>query len=421
MLDDLEQRRAAGFPPATSVFFGGGTPSLLPASDLARVLDAIDRTPGAEVTVECNPDSVDATKLQTYRTAGVNRLSFGVQSFSPHVLRALNRTHDPRSVVRAIEDARAAGFTRLSVDLIYGTPGETIDDWRRTLERRARARPRPHQRVRAHRRTGYAARPGRCRRHRTGSRRRRPGREVPDRRRACSPMRACSGTRSRTGPARVRSAGTTSATGPKVPTLRSVARPTVTPTASVGGTYARPSATSNGSRRTRRPEAGREVLDPETRRDEAFALALRTRHGAVPPAAATAEVEQLVMAGYLCPTADRVVLTRPGPVARQRHHGPGARRIGDAPRSALVARWHSIRLSARSPDPPDPISRDPVIDVAENDAGQAPQARGRHTRGRRRCGRNRTAREPRRPQGRGPAGHHRAVRRERSSRSDPRP
>ncbi len=126
---------SAGFrTPASSVFFGGGTPSLLPAEQLGRVLDAIVREPDAEVTVECNPDSVDAHKLAAYRRGGVNRLSFGVQSMTPHVLSSLGRTHDPANVRRAIELAREAGFERINVDLIYGTPGETRGEWRATLE-----------------------------------------------------------------------------------------------------------------------------------------------------------------------------------------------------------------------------------------------------------------------------------------------
>jgi oxygen-independent coproporphyrinogen-3 oxidase len=131
---DLTRRAADGYPLATSVFFGGGTPSLLPAERLAGILDAVWRTDDAEVTVECNPDSVDAAKLRAYRAAGVNRLSFGVQSMTPHVLAALGRTHDPANVTRAIDLARTAGFARINVDLIYGTPGESIDDWRATLE-----------------------------------------------------------------------------------------------------------------------------------------------------------------------------------------------------------------------------------------------------------------------------------------------
>jgi oxygen-independent coproporphyrinogen-3 oxidase len=121
-------------PPATSVFFGGGTPSLLPAEQLVRILDAIDCGPKAEVTVECNPDSVDLDKLRAYNAAGVNRLSFGVQSFVPHVLRGLGRTHNPENVTRAIEFARAASIERISVDLIYGTAGESIEDWRVSVQ-----------------------------------------------------------------------------------------------------------------------------------------------------------------------------------------------------------------------------------------------------------------------------------------------
>jgi putative oxygen-independent coproporphyrinogen III oxidase len=128
---DLERRRLA---PATSVFFGGGTPSLLPGPLLVSILDAIPRAPGAEVTVECNPESVDAAKLSAYRAAGVNRLSFGVQSMVPHVLASLGRVHDPAAVERAVALAREAGFDNFNLDLIYGADGETSDDWRRTLD-----------------------------------------------------------------------------------------------------------------------------------------------------------------------------------------------------------------------------------------------------------------------------------------------
>jgi oxygen-independent coproporphyrinogen-3 oxidase len=131
---DVAVRHAEGMPPATSVFFGGGTPSLLRADQLLRILDEIPRTPSAEVTVECNPDSVDAEKLESYRRRGVNRLSFGVQSMVPHVLTALGRTHDPDNVERAVQLARGAGFERINLDLIYGTPGEEAGDWRRSLD-----------------------------------------------------------------------------------------------------------------------------------------------------------------------------------------------------------------------------------------------------------------------------------------------
>ena len=118
---------------ATSVFFGGGTPSLLPAADLVRLLGAVPCVPGAEVTVECNPDTVDLAMFETYVAGGVNRISFGVQSMVPEVLTALGRTHDPESVGAGVRAARAAGISRLNLDLIYGGAGETIEQWRRTL------------------------------------------------------------------------------------------------------------------------------------------------------------------------------------------------------------------------------------------------------------------------------------------------
>jgi putative oxygen-independent coproporphyrinogen III oxidase len=133
-VSDLERRTADGMPPATSVFFGGGTPSLLPADQLVRILAAVPRADDVEVTVECNPDSVDLAKLVAYRAAGVNRLSFGVQSLRPHVLAALGRTHDTANVARAVGWARTAEFEQLNLDLIYGTPGESLDDWRATLD-----------------------------------------------------------------------------------------------------------------------------------------------------------------------------------------------------------------------------------------------------------------------------------------------
>lgn len=119
---------------ATSVFFGGGTPSLLTPRQLQAILDRVPRRSDAEVTVECNPDSVDLERLRGYRRTGVNRLSFGVQSTVPHVLRALGRTHDPDNVARALAWARDAGFGSVNVDLIYGASGETVGDWRRSLE-----------------------------------------------------------------------------------------------------------------------------------------------------------------------------------------------------------------------------------------------------------------------------------------------
>jgi putative oxygen-independent coproporphyrinogen III oxidase len=131
---DIRRAVAEGMPPATSVFVGGGTPSLVPAGALVEVLAEIPTAPGAEVSVECNPDTVTASLTRTYRSGGVNRLSFGVQSMVPHVLAALGRTHDPENVRGAVDHARDAGFDTFNLDLIYGAAGETLDDWRRTLE-----------------------------------------------------------------------------------------------------------------------------------------------------------------------------------------------------------------------------------------------------------------------------------------------
>jgi putative oxygen-independent coproporphyrinogen III oxidase len=131
---EIERAVAAGMPDASSVFVGGGTPSLVPGDRLAAVLGVVPVTPGAEVTIECNPDTVTPVLLETYADAGVNRLSFGVQSMVPHVLAALGRTHDPARVRLVVDQARAAGFANWNVDLIYGGAGETVDDWRRTLD-----------------------------------------------------------------------------------------------------------------------------------------------------------------------------------------------------------------------------------------------------------------------------------------------
>ena len=132
-----EIRRAvdAGMPAASSVFVGGGTPTLVPGDALAAVLRAIPLAPGAEVTVECNPDDVTPALLETYARAGVNRVSIGVQSMVPHVLAALGRTHDPANVERAVAAVRAVGLPTFNLDIIYGAAGETLDDWRTTLER----------------------------------------------------------------------------------------------------------------------------------------------------------------------------------------------------------------------------------------------------------------------------------------------
>jgi oxygen-independent coproporphyrinogen-3 oxidase len=123
--------------PASTVFFGGGTPTLLPAADLAAMLGGVRAAwglaDGAEVTTEANPDSVDATYLRTLADAGFTRVSFGMQSAVPSVLATLERTHDPERIPLVVEWAREAGL-QVSLDLIYGTPGETLEDWSRSLE-----------------------------------------------------------------------------------------------------------------------------------------------------------------------------------------------------------------------------------------------------------------------------------------------
>jgi putative oxygen-independent coproporphyrinogen III oxidase len=125
---------AAGPPAATSVFVGGGTPSLVDPAALVAVLDAVPRAPGCEVTVECNPDTVTPELVAAYAAGGVNRVSLGVQSMVGHVLAALGRTHDPANVRRAVTLVREAGIPTFNLDLIYGGAGETVDDWRRTLD-----------------------------------------------------------------------------------------------------------------------------------------------------------------------------------------------------------------------------------------------------------------------------------------------
>lgn len=135
---------AGGIRPASTVFFGGGTPTLLPAGDLARMLDGVRETfglvDGAEITVEANPDTVTPAVVAELAAAGVTRLSIGMQSAVPHVLAALDRTHNPANVATAVEAARAAGLD-VSLDLIYGAPGESLDDWRRSLETTIALRP----------------------------------------------------------------------------------------------------------------------------------------------------------------------------------------------------------------------------------------------------------------------------------------
>jgi putative oxygen-independent coproporphyrinogen III oxidase len=137
---DLARQVAAGdaWPEVTSVFVGGGTPTMLPprllGSLVAAVGEELDLATGAEVTVECNPETASEELFAALAAAGVTRVSMGAQSFSAGVLTTLERGHTPERPLEAVAQARAGGIGEVSLDLIYGTPGETDEDWRRTLE-----------------------------------------------------------------------------------------------------------------------------------------------------------------------------------------------------------------------------------------------------------------------------------------------
>jgi putative oxygen-independent coproporphyrinogen III oxidase len=134
----LEIERALGsghLAPATSIYFGGGTPSRLHPDDLCRILGAIPRTPDAEVSVECNPEDADDAHLGAYRRAGVTRVSFGLQSVHPHVLAGLGRRDVPVVAETIAAAVAVAGFATWNLDLIFGGAGETDADWDATLER----------------------------------------------------------------------------------------------------------------------------------------------------------------------------------------------------------------------------------------------------------------------------------------------
>ena len=307
---DLTRRRESGQPVATSVFFGGGTPSLIAAEQLTRILDVIERTVDAEVTVECNPDSVDAAKLGAYRRSGVDRLSFGVQSMVPRVLAALGRTHDPANVRTAIAGARDAGFARLSVDLIYGTPGESPDDWQRSLDG-ALALGVDHV-------SAYAltVEPATALGRQVAA-----GAPAPD-----DDLQA---------DAYIRADDVFAAAGLEWYEVSNWARAGEACRHNElywsGGEYVGIGCAAHGHTDGRRwwnvrtPEryiaaissnapatAGSEELEPEMRAEEAFSLALRTRAGAVADDRAAAVVSELAGQGLVDREGGRIVLTRPG-------------------------------------------------------------------------------------------------------------
>jgi oxygen-independent coproporphyrinogen-3 oxidase len=120
-----------------SIFFGGGTPSLMQPDDIGRVISTIKSEfillPDAEITMECNPDTVTRESLAAFRAIGVNRVSFGMQSAVKHVLATLDRTHNPENLLQVTTWAKEVGFSEISVDLIYGTPGESLSDWQTSI------------------------------------------------------------------------------------------------------------------------------------------------------------------------------------------------------------------------------------------------------------------------------------------------
>jgi putative oxygen-independent coproporphyrinogen III oxidase len=128
----------ASAPPVSTVFFGGGTPTLLPAEHLGLILNEIASEfgliPDAEVSTEANPESVTPAYLAKLRESGFTRISLGMQSAIPHVLAVLDRQHTPDRAVAAVTEARGAGFEHINLDLIYGTPGETDADWQASLD-----------------------------------------------------------------------------------------------------------------------------------------------------------------------------------------------------------------------------------------------------------------------------------------------
>jgi putative oxygen-independent coproporphyrinogen III oxidase len=134
-----------GAPPVSTIFVGGGTPTLLPPGDLGQLVTAVERRFGlnadAEITTESNPESVSASDLARLRDAGFTRISFGMQSAVPAVLATLDRVHSPGRPAQAVGEARAAGFGQVSLDLIYGTPGESLADWETSLAAALAVRP----------------------------------------------------------------------------------------------------------------------------------------------------------------------------------------------------------------------------------------------------------------------------------------
>jgi len=242
---DICRAREAGLlRPATTVYLGGGTPSLLRPDLIARLLEVIDPPPSAEVTIEANPESTTRPFLVAARHAGATRVSLGVQSLVPRVLAALGRAHRPGSVTRAVDRIADAGFATYSVDVVYGSVGETDSDLAATLDGLMSLEPAPPH-VSAYALTVEPGTP--LSRDRAATRTTTSRRDAtPSSTRNSAPP-GCRGTRSRTGPRRATSAGTTSPAGGRVTTSASDARRTATSPGGASPTSPPRSATSLGS------------------------------------------------------------------------------------------------------------------------------------------------------------------------------
>ena len=139
VIAEIQQAKlAVGEATVPTIFFGGGTPSLMEAADIARVITKIKNSfalsDDCEITLETNPDTVDKQKLAAFKAAGINRISIGMQSAVDHVLKTLDRTHNPQNLSQVTQWASEVGFEDISVDLIYGTPGESLVDWQLSID-----------------------------------------------------------------------------------------------------------------------------------------------------------------------------------------------------------------------------------------------------------------------------------------------
>jgi oxygen-independent coproporphyrinogen III oxidase len=138
MVREIEMVKQSGIAGLSSIYFGGGTPSILNANEFCELMDAIHKhftfDSGAEITIEANPDDLSVEILQVWKSAGVNRLSVGIQSFFEKDLMAMNRAHNAQQAREAIPLIRSEGFENFSIDLIYGLPGSTLEDWEANLD-----------------------------------------------------------------------------------------------------------------------------------------------------------------------------------------------------------------------------------------------------------------------------------------------